>query len=986
MDVSPAALSALLRRRRGELGMTQSELAERAGVGVRTLRDLEQGAVGKPRTASVRQLLAALAEPIASEEGAGLRIGVLGPLLVERDGRAVPAGDTRAARLLGLLALSANRSLSLASAAEALWGSRPPASHGKLVNRYVRQLRQLCGPQLRLSAMGGGLYRLDADPDQLDLLRFSRLTAQARADHEAGDLAAAYDTYRQALACWRGPVLGGYEQTGSIAEALSRQRLTAALAFADIGQQLGRHDHTIAALTALREDEPLHEGLHARLMTALAGDGQQAAALELYDQMADRLSAELSIEPGPDMRAAQLAVLRREEPAHGTTPGHNFLPIDVHDFVGREDEIDEVAEALLAGRGPGVHTLSGMPGIGKTAFAVRVAHRLAEWFPDGQLFVDLHTHSGEHTPLTARAALDALLRQLGVDGHRIPDRLDQSAALWRSLLASRSVLVVLDDVADAAQVRPLLPGGGANCQFLITSRGTMTSLDAVNARRLDVLPAPAAVDLFARVADARRVGAHLDEVHEIAQLCGFLPLAIRIAAARLRDRPSWTVTHLLSLLRDEHRRLPALSAGDRSVGAALTLSYRQLNPAQQRLFRLLGDFPGIDITAAAAAAITGIDEAAELLEDLVDVNLFGQHQPDRYGFHDLVRDHARETGRAEPAERRQQATDRTYAFYLHTAALAADLLEPTRKRFPITGASPTHRPDLSTAVDALAWFEAERLNLSAIVAAAAARGDLEQSWQLAQTLWRYFFIRGHLHVLIETHQIALDCTQRLGDTAAEAEIRKSLGLGYWRTGRPSDAIDQHLRALALDRAAHDTWGEAKTHNHLGFIHGRDGDQAAALDHHRRSAELYQRTGDRCGTARALVGLGDAHFHAGRTAESIVQFRAALDLARQVDDHWGEGLASVGLGFATRSRTHLEQALRLTRATGDRWGESMALTGLGMILSDANEAINHYRQAINLTQEVGDTWWERTARTGLTRLRAGLDRYVSVAGPQLRAEP
>jgi DNA-binding SARP family transcriptional activator len=666
-DLGPAALAALLRQRRGELGITQSELARRAGVGVRTLRDLERGAVRNPRTASVRQLLAALTQP-APEACSALRIGVLGPLVVERDGRQLPLGDTREARLLGQLALSANRPLSLARAADALWTGRLPASHAELVNRYVRRLRVLCGPELRLSIVARGVYQLDVDAEQLDLLRFGRLTAQARTDHEAGDPEAAYNAYQRALDCWRGPVLACHEQTGLVADALSRQRLTATLAFADVGRLLGRHEQTIARLEAVREDEPLHEGLHARLMTALAGNGQQAAALELFEDLSTRLSTELGIEPGPELRAAQLTVLRQEVAPRTAVAGHNFLPRDLPDFVGRDTELDRLAAALLTTGGNAVHALSGMAGVGKTALAVRLGHRLAAWFPDGQLFVDLHTHNSRHAPLTAQAALHTLLRQLGIDSDRIPGRLDESAALWRSLLVGRKILVVLDDVADAAQVRPLLPGGGTDCRFVITSRSHLTSLDAVGVTPLDVLPDAMAADLFATVAGAHRVAGHDEEVREIAARCGFLPLALRIAAARLRDRPLWTVEHLLSLLRDEHRRLPALSAGDRGVGAALTSSYRRLSPAHQRLYRLLGDFPGVDIVPAA-------EGMARLLEDLVDMNLVSQPTLGRYRLHDLVRDHARETARARPARRRRPTVDHLCAFD-RQATDACDLTSP----------------------------------------------------------------------------------------------------------------------------------------------------------------------------------------------------------------------------------------------------------------------------------------------------------------------
>ncbi|MFC9432976.1 BTAD domain-containing putative transcriptional regulator [Nocardia sp. NPDC057030] len=988
MELDPAALSALLRQRRGELGITQSELARRAGVGVRTVRDLEHGVVRNPRTASVRQLLAALTEATSEPMAPALWIGVLGPLIVGRDGTRLALGDTREATVLGLLALTVNQPLSLASAAAAVWADQPPTSATELLNRYVRRLRRLLGPRLRLT-VGRGFYRLDLDPEQLDLLQFGELAVQARTAAEAGDLEIAYETYDRALACWRGPVLSGNERLAwhPWAAVLSRQRLSATLAFADIGCALGRHEQTLTRLEAVRDDEPLHEGLHARLMTALAGNGQQAAALELYDNLTERLSAELGIEPGPEIRTAQLRVLRQEIPAagRGSLGGLNFLPRDMDDFVGRAAEIDDLAQALWKATGPGVHVLSGMAGIGKTTLAVHLGHRLADRFPDGRLFVDLHTHSGTHAPLTVQAALDALLRQLGVDGHRIPDQVDQCAALWRSLLVGREALVVLDDVADAAHVRPLLPGGGTNCQFLITSRSRLTSLDAIDTVPLEVLSDREAVDLFVQVAGTPRICGQDDQVYEVIRLCGFLPLAIRIAAARLRDRPSWTLGHLLALLRNERRRLPALSVGDRSVSAALTLSYRHLNYAQQRLFRLLGDFPGTDFTAAAAAAINNstAEETTLLLQSLVDVHLLDEVTLDRYSFHDLIRDHARQMGQTEPAGQRYEATARTYVFYIHLAAMAADLLEPTRKRFPITSPPPDHLPALHSTMDALTWFESERLNLAAVVAAAATRGHHVQSWQLAQTLWRYFFIRGHMHLLIETHRIALASTLYLGDTAAEAEIRKSLGLGYWRLGRLDDAIDKHTRALALDRANRDTWGQAKTHNHLGFIHARDGDHAAALKHHQRSAELYEDSGDRCGMARALIGLGDLDYQAGRSSQAATRFRQALELAREVGDRWGEGLASIGVGLTTslpHARQHLEHALRLTRTTGDRWSEAIALTGLGMVLANANavdDAINHYRQAINLTQEVGDQWWEQIATAGLTQLREQLGRCAPI---------
>ncbi|EOD65143.1 BTAD domain-containing putative transcriptional regulator, partial [Amycolatopsis vancoresmycina] len=698
---------ALLRRRRAELGLTQAELARRAGVSVRAVRYLEQGRIRKPRTASVRQLVAALEPGPGAPAPATTRVGVLGPLLVEAGGEQQHLGDTRWARLLGLLALQPNRPVGVDDIVDVLWGSRPPRSHLDLIGSSVRRLRALLHPQLRLTATGHGGYRLEGVPEQLDVLRFDTLVEEARA---AGDREHAFRALGEAMACWRGPVLADHSALHHhpAVAALSRRRLSAALAFADAGISLGRHEEVVAQLETVRDDEPMHEGLHARLMVALAGSGRQADALALFDALHSRLATELGIEPGPEVRAAQLHVLRQEVPAAGQPFGSsNYLPRDVDHFVGR------VAETVRLTGGTAVYGICGMAGVGKTALAVHLGHRFADRFPDGQLFADLHAHGAEG-PLAPAAALDSLLRQLGVDGARIPDRLDQRAALWRSLLVGRTALVVLDDAAGAAQVRPLLPGGPGSL-VLITSRTRLTSIDTVTTLSLDVLAPAEAAQLLTRVAGPDRTAGQDRALGEIAGLCGHLPLALRIAAARLRDRPLWTVRHLAGLLRDEHRRLAELSTGDRSVGAAFTLSYRQLTEPQQRLFRLLGEFPGTDVDAFAAAAIAGRDPhgTERLLEDLVDVHLLAQPALGRYRFHDLIRDHARATGRTGAAAPREAAASRMFDYYLHVAGQAADALEPTRKRFPLAGTPPAAPPRFATEAEALAWLAAERANLAA---------------------------------------------------------------------------------------------------------------------------------------------------------------------------------------------------------------------------------------------------------------------------------
>ena len=934
-------------------------------MSVRAVRYLECGRTRSPRSASLRQLELALDAAGQPEPPRTTVVDVLGPLGLRIGGEPVEVSGAKIAALLGLLALQANSVVSRDEIVDVLWDELPPASHGHLVHTYVGRLRRLLGPAPgpRLAAARGG-YVLTADEDQLDLVRYTALVDRAvqAADEESAELHAA------ALEIWRGP-LDERLRHHPAAVGLTAHRITSALRYADLALGLGHSAAVAARLRPLLADEPMHEGLHARMMLALAGSGQQVAALAVFDGLRSALEQDLGVEPGAELRAAHLKVLRGQVPA-GAGEERNCLPRDLPDFTGRHRECRGLLVGWPAGQ---ITAIDGMAGVGKTALAVHLAHQLAPEYPDGQLFLDLRAHSPGQKPLSARDALESLLRQFGVEGTRIPESVDDCAALWRAVAADRRLLVVLDNVADAAQLRPLLPNGRRSWT-VVTSRCRLPSVEGVHRLTLDVLPPADAATLFARVLD-RPVAGQEEAVEEVLRLCAFLPLAVRIAAAKARAHPSWPVAYLADRLRDEHRRLGELRIGDRSVEAAFALSYDLLTPARQRMFRLLGECPGNDFDAYAAAALAGIGpaEAEQLLDELLDGHLLLEPAPGRFRFHDLLRQHARNAALAEDAG----AQDRLIDYYLHTAARAADLLEPTRRRWDL-GPSTAELPSFAGQPEAVAWLTAEYENLVAAVAAASARGLWDRCWQLAQCLWRFFFVRGHLQDWIFTHRHALAATLRSGDVRACAETHKNLGLAHWRRAEFTEALDHHHRALTLDERDGDVWGQAKSHNHLGFIHARMGHHAEAVHHQQQAVMLYHETGDDCGQARAQLGLGTAYYHAGEIEVSCAWFTRAIELAQRSSDRWGEGLALIGFGFALgkQGRPLLEQALALTHAIGDRWSECLALTGLGICdhLGGATDsALERLGQGVALARETGDRWGLRLALSALGRVLSGRGR-------------
>ncbi|AXB44685.1 BTAD domain-containing putative transcriptional regulator [Amycolatopsis albispora] len=653
MERVEGGFGAVLRAHRSRAKLTQRDLAERSGISLRAIRYLEQNRVERPRRDSLRRLADALDLPgaVAAAWAGGqfrlppdqLSAGVLGPLTVARDGTPLELGPAKQRCLFALLALRAGEVVDRAEIIDALWGDRPPSSCLNLVHTYVSGLRKVLepdgGPFAPALQSGYGGYRLEVA--DLDLNRFDGLARRARALRHAEPLRA-LELFARALREWRGPVLAGLPanlREHPAAVAVARRRLVTALDYADTALAAGEAAAVVDHLQPLAEEEPWHEGLSARLMLAMAASGQQGAALALFAGVRRRLADELGVEPGAELRAAHLRVVRGELAVSEPVPAQ--LPADVQDAVGFVGRTGELAQ--LDHLAP-VTVLEGEAGVGKTALAVRWAHRVRARFPDGQLYANLR----EARPLEV---LGRFLRALGVPPDGVPGGIEEAASRYRARLATRAVLVLLDglDTARDVDVRALLPGNPA-CVTLITSREPVAAIDGARRMTLEGLDEADARLLLGGILGGERVTCAPAAVGELVTLCARLPLALRIAAANLAAAPGSGVAAYNAAVR-AHSGLRGSPTGRQAVRAAAELSYARLDPRARRLFRLLSLLPGTDFPAEAAVALLGDAGGGRVLTRLVTANLVREPVPSVFQFHDLLREYAAVRAMAEEGER-----------------------------------------------------------------------------------------------------------------------------------------------------------------------------------------------------------------------------------------------------------------------------------------------------------------------------------------------
>jgi tetratricopeptide (TPR) repeat protein/transcriptional regulator with XRE-family HTH domain len=649
------------------------------------------------------------------------------------------------------------------------------------------------------------------------------------------------------------------------------------------------------------------------------------------------------------------------------------LPAGVACFAGRADELQWLTGMLdHAGGGPGTVVLSaigGTPGVGKTALALHWAHRVADWFCDGQLYVNLHGFDPSDAPAGPEAVIRGFLRALGVPPGRIPPDPEAQAGLFRSLLAGKRMLIVLDNARDEQQVRPLLPASPASL-VLVTSRSEMAGLAAADGARLltlDVLPHGEAVELLTARLGADRAAAEPTAVDRIAGLCACLPLALAVAAARAAIRPTLPLAAIAQELADSVGLLDALDAGDpaASVRAVFSWSTRQLSGDVARMFRLLGLHPGPDISVAAAASLAGIAEAdaRRLLRELARAHLIAEHLPGRYAFHDLLRAYAADQAQAhENQDEREAAIGRVLDHYLHTAASAARLLIPSTEQVvlasPRPGAAAGQPADYP---EAMAWFEAEHQVLLAAVTLAAGPGSDRHAWQLPWATTPFLRLRGHWQEWAASMRTALAAATRLGDTAAQALSSRLLASACHDLGDHDQARHYYGRSLKLYQQLGNRLGEARIHQGLGAVAEGQGRYGDALGHDEQALHLYQAIGDPANEAAALNAVGWDHALLGDYRQAREFCRQALTLCAEAGYRWLEGNAWDSLGYAehclgnlTKAAACQQCAISLFREAGDRFHEAKSLTRFGDTRhagGDLAQAREAWQQALGILDDL-----------------------------------
>ena len=932
-----------------------------------------------------------------------IRYSVLGPVRAWLPGAEIELGSPRQRTVLVALLLELNRPVSLASIIDAVWGQEPPRDARNCVYTYVSRLRRAMRPaeapegkhSVLFSTKAG--YQLAGDPGRVDVVAFEQQCATARDCYRRGDKEAAAAAISAAMSLWGGEPFGGLAGPRVEAERvrLAELHLAALELLAEIRLDGPEAAEVAAELSALVREYPLRERLRELLMLALYRAGRQGDALRAFQDLRAVLTEDLGVEPGPAIQQLHQRILAAdpalsiadEAGPHPAFPVPHQLPAITADFVGRDTQLHQLNRLLANAGGNGgtvvISAIDGTAGIGKTALALHWAHHIAGQFPGGQLYLNMRGFDPSGTPVRPVNALHAFLEALGVARERIPATLESRAALYRSVLAERQVLVVLDNARDVTQVRPLLPAR-PGCLVVVTSRNRLVGLvaqEGAHPLTLDALSTAEATALLARRLGSGRVAAEPQAVAELISGCGGLPLALAIVAARAAAHPHLPLAALAAELSHTTARLDVLDAGEpyTSLRTVLSWSAQALEPPIAEVFGLLGLAPGADISLAAAASLIAqpVTRTRAILLALENAHLLRQDSPGRYRMHDLVRlyaaEHARQT--LSPGTR-PAALSRLTGFYLHTSHAAERLLAPHRPAMsalsePVDGCHPL---DLAGSQAAWAWFEAEHECVVAAAHQAAAEGWHSAVWRLAWTLDTFYRRQGRLSDRVATWRMALIAAERVGELEALRLAHLHLGEANSAQGSHSDAFTHLGQALTLAEDAADVPGQGHIHSVLTLAWERQGTDSQALAHATQALHLYQADGNSVLAARALSDMGWFHARLGNHAEAQAHCEAALDLHRRHSDQEAVGATLDTLGYVAhhtgdhvRALGYLHEAVAVFRELGDSHQEADILN----VLAEAHAALGQQRQAIDAWEQALLLYRTQHRSDGIERIQKRL---------------
>jgi DNA-binding SARP family transcriptional activator/tetratricopeptide (TPR) repeat protein len=919
--------------------------------------------------------------------GTTFRVLLLGSVEVQA-GALVVKGPPQQQLVVAALAVDAGRPVAIETLIDRVWDAVPDGARRTLyvlVTRIRRRLEESGSAGARLLRESGG-YVLTIDPDRVDVHQF-RATVERSRDRGLAprERAALLD---EAIAMWRGEPLTGLpgQWAARTREAWRHEYLDAVVAWAQAHVELGDPGSVIGHLSSLAAENPLVEPLAATLLRALHAAGRSAEALREYPRIRRRLVDELGTEPGPELRATHRAILAGDASEAGDASGPrgasggvkrsdvpSQLPADTYWFVGRDPELAGLDRLLASApeQAPTavvVYALSGPAGVGKSALAVHWAHRVAHRFPDGQFHANLRGFDPSGPPARPEEILRRFLAVLDVPPQRMPADLDALAALYRTRMAGRRMLVVLDNARDTAHVRPLLPGT-PTCLVLVTSRSQLTGLvaDGAHPVTLDLLSDRESRALLARRLGADRVARSADAVREIVARCDRLPLALTIVAARAAINPQVPLRRLADELDDARQRFGVLTGDDPTVdlSAVFSWSYRTLGDGAARLFRLIGLPPTPDLTEPVMASLMALPRAdvRPLLAALTERNLIVQHSPGRYTCHDLLRAYAADMSRRTDPEAARRATlRRLLSHYVHSTRAAASALEPSREWpeawTPDAGVEPEAPDGYQQALD---WFDAEHRCLLAAVECSAAAGFDAQTWQLVHAMVTFLDWRGHWHEWLETSRLALEAARRLGESARQVSALRSHAAACIELGRVDDARDNLHQALEILAAGDDTDNRAHCHHLLAYLSGRAGDDRQALRHGQVALDLYRAAGNVRGVAHALNTVGWHHARLEHHDEALAHCRLSLEKHIEVGDRWGEAGVWDSLGFINHAMGDHDEAVRCYRRAlalftelGDQHDGATAWSRLGDVYQSAGDraaAVDAWQRGLSILAEL-----------------------------------